>query len=339
MRPRFSIAAAGVICALVVWVLVAYPWFERVECLRSGPWSELKTLTSIGRIGIFIPYMVMPVALFSIWWKVRDIVASGLLVRYGSFIVTCGTTHLLGFILLFSPYYWIAAKLEIVTAAISMAVMVETIARKGQILDLIGSGAALAREAKAASEAKVHAEEQAEEAQRARADLAKANQALAEMNARLDMERSAEASRAEKAEVRSLDLEQAIRRIRAQDEALRTLEAPILEALDGVLVSVLVGSLTSERAADWTQRLVAHAHRTQARVVVLDVTGLSIIDTAVADTILKTVRALRILGSECMMTGVRPEVAQTIVGLGVDLQGLSTLTTLRQGLELAGRRR
>jgi anti-anti-sigma regulatory factor len=166
MRHQFWIAlGTALLGAGTLYVLLAFPTMDQIDCLRSGPWNTLKTVTSIGRLGVWLPYMVMPVALITIWVSVRPLVPAGLLVRYGAFILSCGLTHLLGFVMFFWPVYWLAAKLEVVTAAISLAVMVETIARKKQIIQLVGSGAALIRETERAKAAEARAEARATEAE------------------------------------------------------------------------------------------------------------------------------------------------------------------------------
>ena len=321
----------------VLYVLVAHPWLDRVECLRAEPWGALKMVTAVGDAGIFAAYMVMPVVLVSAWRRMKARPEAELLALYGSFILLCGLTHAAAVLTLFVPVYWVAAKLKAATGAVSVAVAFVTFRSRGAIVGLGESGAAIAREAEAARSA-------AREAEVARAELAAANQTLSEINAKLEEARGreearakAEASRASAAEGRSEDLEAMVRRLQAQETALATLESPILEALDGVLVSVLVGALSSERAGEWTQRLTAAAHAAKARVVVVDVTGLLFVDTAVAGAILRTIRCVRIVGARCVVTGVRPEVGQTLVGLGVDLTDMPTLGTLRRGLELAGR--
>lgn len=333
--------------AMVVGVLYASlrtPWFERVECLRSEPWGDLKELTILGDAGIFAAYMAMPVVLVSAWRRMKERPDARLLALYGLFILLCGFTHLVSILTIFWPLYWLAAKLKLVTAAVSIAVAVTTFRSRHAIVGLGESGAALAREAEAARRAEEKAERESREAMSSRAREAATNEVLRETNRELEAARAreaerarAEANRASEAENKNANLEDMVRRLQAQDAALATLESPILEALDGVLVSVLVGTLSSQRANEWNERLTAAVYDRKAHAVVIDVTGLTFVDTAVAGAILKTIRCVRIVGSRCIVTGIRPEVGQTLVGLGVDLGDLPTLGTLRAGLELAGR--
>lgn len=353
---RVELLGAALLATGVLYIWLAFPTLDWVGCLRSGPWNDLKTITSIGRLGTWVPYMVMPVALTMIWWKVRDVVPAGLLVRYGAFILACGTGHLVAFIMFFSPYYWFAAKVEVLTAAISIAVMVETIARKGQILDLVGSGAALARETKRAKEAEASAESRAAEEARARKAEAEANQMLAATIEELEAAKKREADRASAASERATTaegrnevLEQLIEEmktkdaeikhqaaaIRAQDDALQTLAMPIVEADDNVIATFIIGSMTTERAAVWGEALCSEIRLKMAKVVIVDLTRLDMADSGAADFIGKVSRAIEILGASVYLTGTPPHLAQTMAWAGINLGGLPCFHTLREGLRAA----
>ncbi|NLI97529.1 STAS domain-containing protein, partial [bacterium] len=84
-----------------------------------------------------------------------------------------------------------------------------------------------------------------------------------------------------------------------------------------------------------TESLLTDIAATQTRVAILDITGVPTVDSAVANHILKTVSAVKLLGADCVITGIRPDVAQTIVHLGVDLSDVETLSNLSEGLKWA----
>lgn len=123
--------------------------------------------------------------------------------------------------------------------------------------------------------------------------------------------------------------------IDAQARALEELSTPLIPVAAGVLVMPLIGSIDSARAARITETLLTEISRLRARFVILDVTGVPTVDTHVADTLLGSARAVRLLGAEAILTGVRPEVSQTLVDLGIDLSQLRTLGTLQSGVAYA----
>jgi anti-anti-sigma factor len=126
--------------------------------------------------------------------------------------------------------------------------------------------------------------------------------------------------------------------IRAQEAALAELSTPLLAVGDGVVVMPLVGSIDSRRAAQVMERLLEGVSTTSARAVILDITGIPIVDTQVANAFVRAAQAVKLLGARVILTGIRPEVAQTLVGLGVDLSGIVTRGTLENGItEAMGR--
>lgn len=120
--------------------------------------------------------------------------------------------------------------------------------------------------------------------------------------------------------------------IAAQAAALRELSTPLIPVADDVLVMPLVGAIDSRRAEQVLTALLEGVSAHQANTVILDVTGVSIIDTQVASALTSAAQAVRLLGAKVIMTGIKPEVAQTVVGLGVDLSGISTRGTLQTGI-------
>lgn len=126
--------------------------------------------------------------------------------------------------------------------------------------------------------------------------------------------------------------------IERQQRVIRALSTPIIQVWDHVLTVPMVGVIDSARAAEIMQSLLNEVVRTRARYAILDMTGVDAIDTATASHLLSLVRAIQLLGAEGIVTGLQPSIAQTMAGLGVDLSGILTLATLREGLKLCMRK-
>ncbi|MDI1429806.1 STAS domain-containing protein [Polyangium sorediatum] len=140
---------------------------------------------------------------------------------------------------------------------------------------------------------------------------------------------SIDVSEAQKAQ---RELSQKLEVIERQQDVIRNLETPVLEVWEGVIALPLVGIIDSSRAARVMNDLLSAVSRTNARFVLLDLTGVDVVDTATANYLIGMVRAIGLLGACGVVTGIRPNVAQTIVSIGMDLSSLKTLGTLRQGL-------
>jgi anti-anti-sigma regulatory factor len=134
------------------------------------------------------------------------------------------------------------------------------------------------------------------------------------------------------------ELEEKIDTIRKQQEAILELSTPNIKVWEGVLVIPIIGTLDTRRSQRLTEELLTKIGLTQSKVALIDITGVPTVDSAVANHILKTVAAVQLLGAECVITGIRPEVAQTIVHLGVNLSGVETLSNLAEGLKWALKR-
>lgn len=120
--------------------------------------------------------------------------------------------------------------------------------------------------------------------------------------------------------------------------ALRELSTPLIPLAEGVLVMPIIGTVDSARAAQLMDTLLEGITAHGARMVILDVTGVKVVDTQVANALLQSAQAARLLGAEVVLTGIGPHVATTLIGLGVDLGNLTTLGTLRAGVAYALRR-
>jgi rsbT co-antagonist protein RsbR len=130
-----------------------------------------------------------------------------------------------------------------------------------------------------------------------------------------------------------LELRSKLELIQKQQQLIRTLSTPIIQVWDRVLTLPLVGMFDTTRAADVMDSVLSEVARTRARYAILDLTGIEAMDTATAGHLLKLSQALKLLGAEGIITGIHPTIAQTIVGLGLDLTSIVTRATLRAGLQ------
>ncbi|MRG97963.1 PAS domain-containing protein [Polyangium spumosum] len=145
--------------------------------------------------------------------------------------------------------------------------------------------------------------------------------------------RAVEAFRQAEAKAALVDeLDQKLGIIEAQHQEILTLSAPLLEVAEGVLAVPIVGAMTQTRAEEIMHRLLGTIVERQVASVVLDLTGLETIETHTADHLMSIVRAIRLLGADAIISGIRPAVAQTIVELGIDLSGFVTKRTLRAAI-------
>jgi rsbT co-antagonist protein RsbR len=124
---------------------------------------------------------------------------------------------------------------------------------------------------------------------------------------------------------------------RQQTEMLE-LSTPVVKLWDGVLALPLIGTLDSERTQIVMENLLQEIVRTGAAIAIIDITGVPTVDTLVAQHLLKTVAAARLMGAECIISGIRPEIASTIVHLGVDLGKVTTKATLADAFAIALKR-
>ena len=113
------------------------------------------------------------------------------------------------------------------------------------------------------------------------------------------------------------------------------LSTPVVKLWDGVLALPMIGTLDSARTQIVMESLLQRIVETGSEIAIIDITGVPTVDTLVAQHLLKTVTAIRLMGADCIISGIRPQIAQTIVHLGVDLQGVTTKATLADALALA----
>ncbi|MET7391448.1 STAS domain-containing protein [Streptomyces sp. NPDC005529] len=126
--------------------------------------------------------------------------------------------------------------------------------------------------------------------------------------------------------------------ITAQAEQLMELSTPVVRLWDGVIAVPLVGTLDSARTQVVMEKLLQALVDTGSEQAIIDITGVPAVDTQVAQHLLKTIVAARLMGAECTVSGIRPQIAQTIVALGIEFDGIVTKATLADALKLALRR-
>jgi rsbT co-antagonist protein RsbR len=126
--------------------------------------------------------------------------------------------------------------------------------------------------------------------------------------------------------------------IKRQQDELLELSTPVIKLWDGVLAVPMIGTLDSSRTQMVMEALLQRIVDTESELAIIDITGVPTVDTLVAQHLIKTVTAIRLMGADCIISGVRPQIAQTIVHLGVDLQSVTTKANLSSALALALKR-
>ncbi|HZQ19133.1 MAG TPA: STAS domain-containing protein [Terriglobales bacterium] len=126
--------------------------------------------------------------------------------------------------------------------------------------------------------------------------------------------------------------------IRRQQEEMLELSTPVVKLWEGILALPLIGTLDSARTQVVMESLLESIVKTNSKVAIIDITGVPTVDTVVAQHLLKTVTAARLMGADCIISGVRPQIAQTIVHLGINLLDVTTKATLSDAFALAAKR-
>jgi rsbT co-antagonist protein RsbR len=123
--------------------------------------------------------------------------------------------------------------------------------------------------------------------------------------------------------------------VEQQRQTILELQTPVIQVWESILALPIVGSLDTARTQDMNEALLEKIVQTGSEFVILDITGVPVVDTAVAKHLLETVAAARLLGAEVLVVGLSTRTAMTLVHLGLDLTGVTTRTTMAKGLELA----
>jgi rsbT co-antagonist protein RsbR len=147
-----------------------------------------------------------------------------------------------------------------------------------------------------------------------------------------EMARSLQEARSQ-IENRLAQIEQEAERIEAQKMAIRELSTPVIELWRGILCIPIVGVVDTDRAAETTQRLLDEVMRRSASYVILDITGVEVMDTGTSSHFLRLAAAVELLGAECAISGFSPSVAGTVVQMGMDLSRIRTFRTIREALQ------
>lgn len=153
--------------------------------------------------------------------------------------------------------------------------------------------------------------------------LRQANEQLQHANQSLDQERN--------------NLEQTVRKrtqelVRLQEERLRELSTPLIPIMDQVVIMPLIGTIDAQRAQQVLETMLEGVAQHQASIAILDITGVRTVDTQVAQALIRTAQAVKLLGARVLLTGVGPQIAQTLVQLEVDLRDIATCGSLQAGI-------
>lgn len=288
-----------------VAAMVALPTLEYVPgCIRSNVWpTSLIALHVISDGLIALAYVWIPITLIAVWRRRDDIPFNWTLLCFAGFIVSCGLTHVMGIVTTWRPYYWLAGEIKALTGLISIATAAVLTFRVYPQLIAIPSADTLRRALDRAEREAFAALRATAAAEQAQAELAEANAKLAAFNERLEL-------------------------------AVRELSTPILEVHPGILLVPLIGSIDAKRAELLMETVASQVKSHRAHTVLLDLTGVMVVDTAVASYLIKTAATVALLGARCAATGIQPAVARTIVELDVHL-AMPTSGSLSQGLAQA----
>lgn len=129
-------------------------------------------------------------------------------------------------------------------------------------------------------------------------------------------------------------LQERVRESEAQQQAIASMSSPIIEVWDGVLTLPVIGVMNSHRAQLMAHQLLDRVTQTRSSVVVLDLTGMEIVDTHTTSHLLRIVQSLRLLGTRCALCGISPHLAQSIAHLNISLDGVPTVSTLKAALRM-----
>jgi rsbT co-antagonist protein RsbR len=129
------------------------------------------------------------------------------------------------------------------------------------------------------------------------------------------------------------DIEDQLATIEKQRAAIKELSTPMIEVWAGVLCVPIVGVIDSSRAAEMTSALLAAVVEKKVRFTIIDITGIEAMDTRATDHFLRMARSVRLLGAECVLSGINPNVARSIIHMGVELSGIQTYRSLRDALQ------
>jgi rsbT co-antagonist protein RsbR len=164
-------------------------------------------------------------------------------------------------------------------------------------------------------------------------DFARLEESLNILSRELAEARQQNEASTKRIELSRRELEEKLAMIERQQLTIRDLSTPIIELWDEILTLPIVGIVDTQRSLEMTSRLLRRIADSRFRCVIVDVTGVDVVDTMTADHFVKMIKSAQLLGVYCVVTGVSPEIAQTLVRIGVDLASVKTLRTLKDGLK------
>ena len=129
------------------------------------------------------------------------------------------------------------------------------------------------------------------------------------------------------------ELEEKLATIEQQRAAIRELSSPVMEIWQGVICLPIVGVMDSSRSAQVTSALLEAVAAKNTKCAIIDITGIGVMDTSTVDHFIRMAQSVRLLGATCLLTGVSPTIADTVVRMGLDLKGIRTYRTLREALQ------
>jgi anti-anti-sigma regulatory factor len=370
---RMSHAAIGGVVAVSIGVLITtLPNFEEVSgCIRSAVWPSPLIALHVGSdILIALAYLAIPGSLLLLRSRRDDIPVDWITTCFAAFILLCGITHVMNIITVWHPMYWVSGKIKAATGLVSIATaallqfrvlpillnlptreqMDATLAQASHAAQMtteanaqLEAQASELRTAKEAAEREAAAARKAREITEVQAAIVRAAQMKAEQEAAMarDAIGALEKASAEK-DARDGELREAMERERALAATIRECSVPVLLVIQEppTLLVPIIGVIDSMRAEQLMDTVTRDVVAYQARTVIIDLKGVGIVDTQVANTILEVVKVVRLLGAQCVLTSIGPAIASTIVKLGLDLgPNLPTLGSLASGLEVAMARR
>jgi rsbT co-antagonist protein RsbR len=134
-------------------------------------------------------------------------------------------------------------------------------------------------------------------------------------------------------EERTRELTEKLDMIEQQRSAIRELSTPIMEVWSGILCLPIIGVIDTTRSADMTDALLHAVVATRAHAAIIDVTGIEVMDTQTADHFIRMAKAVHLLGADCVLTGINPRIAQTVIHMGVDMSDVVSHRSLRDALQ------
>jgi rsbT co-antagonist protein RsbR len=137
----------------------------------------------------------------------------------------------------------------------------------------------------------------------------------------------------EEAQMHQREIDDQVATIEKQRAAIKELSTPMIEVWAGVLCVPIVGVIDSSRAAEMTSALLSAVVEKTVRFTIIDITGIEAMDTRATDHFLRMARSVRLLGAECVLSGINPNVARSIIHMGVELSGIQTYRSLRDALQ------